>query len=443
MDYRSLGNTSVIGLQWGDEGKGKIVDLLTEHFDVVVRYSGGANAGHSVRIGDEHFALHLVPSGILRAEVLCVIGPGVALDPESLLAEIDGLRARNIRVEENLRISDRAHLVMPYHKKHDRLAEARLGPDRKIGTTSRGIGPCYADKMMRGPAFRVGDLYHPEDFRRRLATVIGERNRLFAALYHDDEPLDADRVAEACLRIADRLELHVIDTTPVLHDALSRGRRLLLEGAQGAMLDLDHGTFPYVTSSTCTSAGAASGAGVPPGAIQSTVGIVKAYATRVGAGPFPTELNDATGEEIRRRGHEYGTTTGRPRRCGWFDAYAARYAAALSGVTQLAVMHLDTLSGLPELRICTGYRHRGEPLRGFPAHWRVLREIEPVYETLPGWREDLAATTAIEHWPAAARQYVDRVETLLGVPVTLVSVGADRLATLHRDGTLRLAGTTA
>ena len=366
MDFEALGHTCVVGLQWGDEGKGKIVDLLTEHFDVVVRYAGGANAGHTVIIQDRRFALHLLPSGILRPEVLSVIGPGVALDIETLQGEITDLRGRDVEIGDNLLISNRAHLVMPYHKKQDRLSEQRLHPDRKIGTTARGIGPCYADKTLRSTAFRVADLYDEAAFRRRLGEVVSDRNRVLAALYHDDDPLDAAAVADQYLSIATDLRRHVTDTTPVLHEALTYGKRLLFEGAQGALLDIDHGTFPYVTSTTCTAGGVAGGAGVPPSCVQSFVGVVKAYATRVGGGPFPTELTDATGDAIRERGREYGTTTGRPRRCGWFDAFAAKYTVDLGGITQLCVMHLDTLTGLPEIRLCTGYRRGGRRLDSFP-----------------------------------------------------------------------------
>jgi adenylosuccinate synthase len=431
MDFRTLGNTSVVGLQWGDEGKGKIVDLLTEHFDVVVRYAGGANAGHTVRLGGEKFALHLVPSGILRPGVLNVVGPGVVLDLEIICGEIEALRRRGIPVDRNLVISNRAHLVMPWHKRHDRLAEAGLA-GRKIGTTARGIGPCYADKMLRTAALRVGDLLRPDEFRARVAEIAAQRGRFFAALYHDQEPFDAGAIARECLNWAARLAPHITDTTIVLHDAVAAGRRILFEGAQGSLLDIDHGTFPFVTSSTCTAAGVAAGAGVPPAAIRSYVGVIKAYMTRVGGGPFPTEQDNPVGEQIRRRGHEFGTTTGRPRRCGWFDAFATRYSVDLCGITELALMHLDTLGTLPEVRVCTGYRHQGRPLPTFTPDVHVLQEVEPVYETLPGWEECGEDLRSYDGLPARARDYVERLESLLGVPITLVSVGADRTATLHR-----------
>lgn len=443
MDFQSLGNTSVIGLQWGDEGKGKIVDLLTEHFDIVVRYAGGANAGHTVHVGSETFSLHLIPSGILRREVLNVIGPGVALDLEILCGEIKALRDRNIHVGRNLLISERAHLVMPYHKEQDRLEEARLGTDRMIGTTCKGIGPCYADKMLRTAAFRLADLHRPEAFRQRLAEVVADRNHRFAALYGDCQALDAQRMADEFLQYADEIQPHVADTTLTLHNALTAGKRLLLEGAQGSLLDINHGTFPYVTSSICTSGGAAAAAGIAPSAITDYIGVIKAYSTRVGSGPFPTELSNAIGEGIRQRGHEFGTTTGRPRRCGWFDAVAVRYAIDLSGITQLVIMHLDTLAGMDEVCICTGYRHRGEALTGFPADPEVLEESEPIYETLPGWSGNLSQLASYGDMPAAAQSYVDRLETLLGVPITLVSVGSERLATLHRSQAAETASAPA
>lgn len=431
MDFHSLGNTSVVGLQWGDEGKGKIVDLLTEHFDAVVRYAGGANAGHTVRVGSEKFALHLVPSGILRPGVLNLIGPGVVLDIEILCGELDGLRQRGIAVGDNLQISTRAHLVMPWHKKQDRLSEAGLA-DKKIGTTAKGIGPCYAEKMLRSGALRAGDLADGAAFREKVTRLCDERNRLFAAMYGDSEPLNAKQIADQYLELGARLAPQLRDTTLTLHDAVARGDRILFEGAQGSLLDIDHGTFPFVTSSTCMAAGVAAGAGVRPTAIRSYIGVIKAYSTRVGSGPFPTEQDNATGNLIRERGHEYGTTTGRPRRCGWFDAFATKYSVDLCGITQLAIMHLDTLGTLPEVKVCTGYLHRGQPLKIFSPDIKVLNEVEPVYESLAGWPGDMSGVKSHDDLPAAARTYLDRLEELLCVPITLVSIGAERTATLHR-----------
>jgi len=432
MDFKSLGNTSVAGLQWGDEGKGKIVDLLTEHFDVVVRYAGGANAGHTVRIGDQKFALHLVPSGILRPGVVSVVGPGVVVDLETICGEMRALRERGIEVGRNLLISNRAHLVMPYHKQQDRLSEAQLGDDRKIGTTARGIGPCYADKMLRSSAFRVMELFKPAEFRAKLARVLADRNKAFAAVYPAFEPLTPEAIAEEYLRLGEELRPHVTDTTQVLHGALADKKRLLFEGAQGGLLDIDHGTFPYVTSSTCTAGGVAAGAGVPPSCIKTYLGVIKAYMTRVGSGPFPTEQTNATGDAIRVKGHEFGTTTGRPRRVGWFDAFATRYSVALAGITQLAVMHLDTLGIVDEVRICTGYKHQGRNLPMFTPDIDILSEVEPVYESLPGWSADIPPNAQFADLPKAAQKYVERIEQLLGASVTLVSIGAERTATLHR-----------
>ncbi len=434
MDFAGLGNTCVVGLQWGDEGKGKIVDVLTEHFDVAVRYGGGANAGHTVRIGDQKFALHLVPSGILRPGVTCVIAPGVVVAPEVLLAEIDGLRERGVSVDRNLLVSSQAHLVMPYHKKQDRLSEGMLGDERKIGTTARGIGPCYADKMLRSSAIRIGDLHSTDSFAARVRDIVSQRNRQFAAMYEDREPLDADQIINEYVQFGRRLAPFVADTTPILHKLVAAGKRLLFEGAQGTLLDVDHGTYPFVTSSSCGAGGAACGSGVPPGRIRSVVGVMKAYCTRVGGGPFPTELNDTTGATIRERGHEYGTTTGRPRRCGWFDAVAARYCVQLGGVTEISLMHLDTLGTLPEVQICTEYRFEGRRLESFSPDCTILGRVVPGFETLPGWPEsDLRGMTRFEQLPAAARRYVERLEALVGAPITLVSIGPDRTATLNRS----------
>lgn len=434
MDFGGLGNSCVVGLQWGDEGKGKIVDVLTEHFDVVVRYAGGANAGHTVRIGDQKFALHLVPSGILRPQVTCVIAAGVVLDPQVLVQEIDSLTARGVRVADNLRISNRAHVVMPWHKRQDALSEAALSPEKKLGTTTRGIGPCYSDKMLRSAAFRVGDLLHAERFRSRVAEVLSLKSRLLTAMYGSagEPPLDAAAIAEEYLKLGARLAAHVTDTTHLLHRSISDGRRVLFEGAQGSLLDIDHGTFPFVTSSNCSATGVAAGAGVPARTVRTYVGVVKAYSTRVGAGPFPTELKDATGDYIRERGHEYGTTTGRPRRCGWFDAFAARYSVQLGGIDQVALMHLDTLAGVREVRVCTGYRLDGRVLEAFTPEVETLDAVEPIYESLPGWEIPTEPWRSFEQVPAAARQYVERLEALIGARISLVSVGAERAATLHR-----------
>jgi len=432
MNPAEFGNTCVVGLGWGDEGKGKIVDVLTEHFDFVVRYNGGANAGHTVRFNGELFAMHLIPSGILRPGVTAVICPGVVIDPATLFEEIETLQARGIPVGDNLRISNRAHLVFPYHKREDQLSESSLPADRRIGTTARGIGPCYADKMRRTTAVRVCDLYHPDVFRERLERIVEIKNATFKALYDGAEPFDAAALCEQYLEYARRMEPFVCDTTTLLHDALASGKRLLFEGAHGSLLDIDHGTYPFVTSSSCSATGVAAGAGIPPSAVGTYVGVIKAYATRVGEGPFPTELHDETGQYIRDRGHEYGTTTGRPRRCGWFDAVATRYSVMVSGITHVAVMHLDTLSGLKQVGICTGYRYQNRPLPGFSADVHVLQQVEPVIEIMPGWDEDLSGIRSFEALPVAARRYLERLENLLGAPIAIVSVGPERSQTLFR-----------
>ena len=432
MDIAKLGNTCVVGLQWGDEGKGKIVDMLSAQFDLSVRYSGGANAGHTVVVGDERFALHLIPSGILHPHVTSVVATGVALDPVVLCTEIDALVERGVAVGDNLRISDRAHVVMPYHRKQDELGEAKLSGDRKIGTTARGIGPCYMDKMNRSSAVRMGDLLKPDKFRSHLAAVVAERNVVFAALYGANSALDADVIAEQYLALAQRLAPHVCDTTQLLHDAIDAGKRILFEGAQGTLLDIDHGTFPFVTSSNASATGVGSGSGVPASKIGTFIGVVKAYFTRVGSGPFPSELNDATGDRIREQGHEYGTTTGRPRRCGWFDAVAARYSIRLGGVTDVAVMHLDTLTGMPEVGICTGYRYKGNALPGFVADGEVMAQVEPQFETVPGWAEDVTGVRCFEDLPQTTRNYIARLEQLIGARVSILSVGPERSQTIFR-----------
>lgn len=431
MDFASLGHTCVIGLHWGDEGKGKIVDLLTEHFDIVVRYNGGGNAGHTVIIDGQKFALHLLPVGVLSPGKTAVIGPGIALDLARMLEELEALAARGINVGDRLRISDRAHLVMPYHKKQDQLSEAALG-DSKIGTTARGIGPCYADKMIRASAIRVADLFDEPALKEKITRIVKQKNIVFQALYADTQPLDATAIFDEYRGYAERVRANVSDTTPYLYDATQAGKRLLFEGANGTLLDIDHGTFPFVTSSATGPVGIPAGAGVPPGTLKTCIGVTKGYTTRVGAGPFPSELHDDVGQYIRERGHEYGTTTGRPRRCGWFDAVAGRYSVRLGGISQIAVMHLDTLTGLDRVGICTGYRTPAGPLPGFITDMAKLQSAEPVLEYLPGWKEDLRAARSIDALPRAARNYLDRVESLMGVPVTIVSVGPDRTQTLFR-----------
>ncbi len=428
----TFGQTCVIGLCWGDEGKGKIVDLLTEAADVVVRYNGGANAGHTIVSGGETFALHLVPCGALHEGKTGLLGPGVALDPPVLLEEIDALAARGIDVFDRLRLSLRCHIAMPYHKLEDRLSEAALTGSEKIGTTARGIGPCYADKMQRSSAVRFCDMLRTDDFARRVRRIVERKQKIFQALFGYDERIDADAIIDEYTACAERLRPSATDTTVFLRDRIAQGQRLLFEGAHGALLDIDHGTYPFVTSSSASAAGVSSGAGVPPRTVDTVIGVVKAYTTRVGQGPFPSEQDNDIGDHIRTRGREFGTTTGRPRRCGWFDAVAVRYAVELGGISRLAVMHLDTLSDLPEIRVCTAYRVGDTNLNGFPADTEAFEGIDCVYETFPGWQENIENTRSFDQLPPAARNYVERLEQLIGAHVSIVSVGPDRSQTIFR-----------
>ncbi len=431
-------HTAIVGLQWGDEGKGKIVDLLTSEHDVIVRYNGGANAGHTVVVGSERYALHLIPSGILYPDKECVVGNGVVVDPEKLLQEIDALRARGVRVGDNLRISDRAHVVMPYHKEQDAALEEYLGAktatargNLSIGTTRRGIGPAYADKIRRSTAIRVGDLLDPDYLRSRLHVICTLRTAELEALGVRTAPLDPDALATQYAAFGERLRPHVVDSVYALHDALRAGRSLLFEGANASLLDIDHGTFPYVTSSNCSTLGIPAGTGVPGHAIGRVLGIMKAYSTRVGAGPFPTELDDELGQRIRERGREYGTTTGRPRRCGWLDLVAVRYSAMVCGATGIACTLFDVLAGLDEVRICTAYRlPDGTVTDRFIPDAHRLEGVEPVYETLPGWHEDIREAPDRDSLPAAARAYLARIEEVVGIPVEVVSLGPERTQTL-------------
>lgn len=423
--------TCVIGLQWGDEAKGKIVDLLTEQHDIVVRYQGGANAGHTVVTGGQTYKLSLIPSGIFRRQVQCVVAVGVVINPASLLEEIGQLRSRGVYVGENLMVSDRAHVIFPWHIEEDRLLDRRCAAGEAIGTTLRGIGPCYRDKVGRSWAIRLGDLYRP-DFRRRIEEITRAKNALLAGLADGTPPLrlDPEEIYQQYCGYAERLRPHVADTTGFLLDAAEAGRRILFEGAQGALLDVDHGTFPYVTSSNSSGVGVSAGSGVPGRYLTKVIGVIKAYSTRVGGGPFPTEQDNEIGQHIRQRGNEYGTVTRRPRRCGWFDAVAARYTARLSGVDSLAVMLLDVLSELPELKICVAYERGGRRTTDFPSHADDLRQVTPVYETLPGWQQEIHSIRRYADLPPACRAYLERISQLLGRPVEIVSVGPDREQTI-------------
>jgi adenylosuccinate synthase len=426
-----LGATCVIGLQWGDEAEGKIVDLLTERHDIVVRYQGGANAGHTVVTGGQTYKLSLIPSGILRPQVKCVVTGGVVLNPASLLAEIDGLAARGVQVGENLLLSDRAHVIFPWHVEEERTLDRSAPVGESIGTTMRGIGPCYRDKVGRTHAVRLGDLYRP-GLAERIARIATDKNRVLAACAngHPFEPLQGTAIHREYAALAERLRPHVTDTTAYLLDAAEAGKSILFEGAQGALLDVDHGTFPFVTSSNSSGVGIASGSGVPARYLGRIVGVVKAYSTRVGGGPFPTEQDNAIGQHIRDRGNEFGTVTRRPRRCGWFDAVAARYTARLSGIDTLAVMLLDVLSELAEIKICTAYEIDGRQVTVFPSHVDDIIRAKPVYETFAGWRQEITGVRRFADLPPPAQDYLRRLGELIGRPIEIVSVGPDREQTI-------------
>jgi len=419
---------AVVGAQWGDEGKGKIVDYLAAQADVVVRYAGGNNAGHTVVVGGKTFKLHLIPSGILYPEATCVIGNGVVIDPEVLVQELDALQAQGLRTAR-LCISERAHLIMPYHRDQDRLEEEARG-NHRLGTTGRGVGPAYADKVAR-EGVRCADLVDDAWLKARLEAVVPRKLRLLQMLYRHPG-YTVEEMLEYCRRFAPRIVPLLVDAGQLVQDALAAGRRVLYEGAQGTLLDVDHGTYPYVTASSPTAGGVFSGVGVGPGAVTNVLGVAKAYTTRVGMGPFPTEVLDATGDWLRQRGGEYGTTTGRPRRCGWLDAVQLRYAVRVNGITQLALTKLDVLSGLDTVRIAVGYELDGQPLSGMPAHLGMLSRVRPVYEELPGWKEPLGEVRSWDDLPAAARTFIERIEALTQVPVVCVSVGPGREQTLAK-----------
>lgn len=423
-------NRCVIGLQWGDEGKGKIVDILAEDSDIVVRYNGGANAGHTVVVGNDKFALHLLPSGAVRPQTMCVITNAVVIDPETLLGEIDTLAGRGITLTGRLFISENAHLVLDYHKKEDQLREEALGKN-KIGTTARGIGPCNADKAGRSHAIRMGDLRDAKTLEAKLRSIVEYKNKFFKSFFNA-EPLDASALINKCKSYAQRLLPYIIDTTDYLHNALAKGKSMLFEGAQGTMLDIDHGTFPFVTSANVSGLGMPSGSGVPAKMVNEFVGVAKCYTTRVGSGPFPTELENETGQYIREKGHEYGTTTGRPRRCGWFDAVVASYSVTIGGIDSVAMMHLDTLTGLDELKVCTAYEIDGKRTSFFPANIDRLAKAKCVYETLPGWKDDITQVTDFKQLPANARKYIAFIEKQLKKPITMIGVGPNRRQTIYK-----------
>ena len=423
-------NSCVVGLQWGDEGKGKIVDILAGSSNIVVRYGGGANAGHTVVVGDDKFALHLLPSGSVRQDVNCVIGNGVVVDPAVLIEEMQTLAERGITLNGRFFISENAHVVLDYHKTEDQLRETSLGKD-KIGTTIRGIGPCYADKVGRSYAVRMADFRNLDRLKEKLTKIAAYKNKIFAALY-GAKPINVDEIFTKCKGYADKLGDFVCDTTHYLHTSIAAGQNVLFEGAQGALLDLDHGTFPFVTSSNASSLGMSAGCGVPAQMVERFIGIVKAYTSRVGAGPFPTELDNEIGQYIRDKGNEYGTTTGRPRRCGWFDAVAVKYTATIGGINELAMLHLDTLSGMKELKICTAYKIDGEQTSFFPSDADRLFSVECVYETVAGWDEEITEVDDFKDLPKNAKEYIALISDTIKQPITIVGVGPKRGQTIFR-----------
>ena len=415
----------VVGAQWGDEGKGKIVDLLSERADIVARYQGGANAGHTVVINSQKYVLHLIPSGILHPHTTCYLGNGVVLDPTALLEEVDFLTQRGVQVQGRFFLSPRAHMVLPVHAALDQAREAS-NERWKIGTTGRGIGPAYVDKMSRLGA-RVIDLYDSAILRERIHAGLTEKNAILNA--YGRPSLDPEEQIRLCQQHAVRLEPFIADVAHELNAAIAKGDSIICEGAQGAMLDVDFGTYPYVTSSNATSGGASTGLGIPPNKIDSVLGVIKAYTTRVGKGPLPTEMPEALGNEVRRIGAEFGATTGRPRRCGWFDAVVANYAGEINGIQAWALTKLDVLDAFEELHVCVAYRFNGKELRSFPYDPAVLAHCEPVYETLPGWKQSVGAASSFDELPAAAQQYVRAIEELTRIPVQMISVGVDRKQT--------------
>lgn len=421
-----MGNIVVVGAQWGDEGKGKIIDLLAKDADYIVRFQGGNNAGHTVVVGGEEFIFHLIPSGILHAKKICVIGNGVVIDPKALLEEMAHLRHKGISVEKRLRISEEAHLIFPYHRLLDRLRERR---GTRIGTTGRGIGPCYVDKMSRC-GIRVADLLDKDIFKKKLRENLDEKNEIITKIYQE-EPLRISEIYEEYLRYGHLLKRYTCNTSLLLNQAIEKKKRVLFEGAQGTLLDIDHGTYPFVTSSNATAGGACIGTGVGPTRIDRVIGVIKAYTTRVGEGPFPTEFPVSLMGAIRKKGKEFGATTGRPRRCGWFDAVLARHAVRVNGIDELIVTKLDVLDERKTVKLCTAYRIGNRRHTEFPAEIERLWDCIPLYEEHPGWMADTTACRSFEELPTQAKRYLKRLSALLGVAITLISVGSDRAQTFR------------
>jgi len=418
-----MSNIVVLGAQWGDEGKGKIIDYLARDADYVVRYQGGNNAGHTVVIGQESFVLHLIPSGILHKKKICVIGNGVVVDPKALIDEIEGLKKRNIKIDSNLLISEQAHVIFPYHKLLDQLRERR----RKIGTTGRGIGPCYADKLAR-VGIRVVDLLDKDTFAEKLKLNLAEKNEIFKKLYGIKE-FSFVKIYREYLGYTEIIGKYITNTTIVLKEAVSKNKNILFEGAQGTLLDIDFGTYPYVTASNASVGGVCTGTGVSPKDIDKVVGVAKAYTTRVGEGPFPTEFEPDLMEEIRQRGKEFGATTGRPRRCGWFDAVLVKHSILVNGLDEIALTKLDVLDEMKQIKICTAYKYKGKFFRHFPADMRILFEGEPIYEEQTGWRHDTSGITSFRDLPLNAQRYLRRLSRMLDIKIKLISVGSERKQT--------------
>ncbi len=425
-----MANVVVLGAQWGDEGKAKITDMLAEHAEVVVRCQGGCNAGHTVKHGDDVFKFHLVPSGMLYGQKLCIVGNGTVIHPEVMLREISELKEKGYDVS-NLKISDRAHLTLPFHIDLDKAQESAMA-DKKIGTTGRGIGPTYMDKVGRN-GLRIGDLYDPEPvLRERLTQILSLKNMLIGKCYPELEQHTVESVFAWCQQYKAALAPFVADTVALLHEQLDAGANILFEGAQGTLLDVDYGTYPFVTSSNATAGGACTGSGIGPTKIDRSIGVMKAYTTRVGEGPFPTELNDEIGKRLLEIGQEFGTTTGRARRCGWFDAVIAKYSVQVNGLDGLAITKLDVFDGMPELKLCVAYKNRetGETITHFPSQLDMLKKVDPVYETWPGWTEDITGVRAFNELPQTAQAYLNRIAELIHCPLSIISVGPERSQTI-------------
>jgi len=420
----------IVGAQWGDEGKGKIVDLLSEKADIVARYQGGANAGHTIVADGTKYVLHLIPSGILQDGVQCVIGNGVVIDPVALMEEIAILESLGISIAGRLFISHKAHVIMPYHKLLDKAKEESAGASKSIGTTGRGIGPCYIDKFNR-TGIRIVDLLNRDAFAEKLRATIAEKNQLLTKIY-DKEQLNVEQIVTEYVEFDKKIDPYITDTTLLLNNAVREGKNILMEGAQGALLDVDHGTYPFVTSSNPTSGGACTGLGVPPTAVNSVMGVVKAYSTRVGNGPFPTELHNEIGEHLRKNGHEFGATTGRPRRCGWLDLVALKYSVMINGITEIALTKMDVLDDFPTIDIAIAYIHNGKKLKSFPADCDTLDTLTLEYITMEGWNESLASCKHYDDLPENAKKYIRYIEDFVGVPVTIVSTSPDREGTILR-----------